>query len=73
MNKINEKEHLVMSCGIVDPMDCYGVTLRSSNMSAGTLSFVMTDNFPSSLGSHIFLRDDVIKIRDYLNAYLERT
>lgn len=73
MNDFTKEEYLFIANGIMHSIDSWGMTLRSSNPSIRTLSWVLNDNVFPPHTSHKLLREDVIKIRDYLNEYLSRT
>ena len=72
MNDSN-KEYLFLAQGILYALDVYGIIISSSDKSISTISFLLNDNVYPPFASHKFIRNDIIRIRDYFNEYLERT
>jgi len=67
------EEFIFMAGGILFALDTFGVSLQSSNNSSEPITFLFNDNVYPPYISCKFLREDVIKIRDWLNDYLKRT
>jgi len=70
---LEEKEYLFIASGILHSINCYGMIIRSSDCNINTFSFLLNDNVFPPFVTHKFIREDIIKIRDYLNEYLDRT
>jgi len=67
-----EEEYLFIAAGIHLSIYNWGIMLGSSFRSESISLHLDDDVFPP-YASHKFNRENIIKIRDYLNRYLERT
>ena len=70
--ELKKEEQLFVIIGLLYPGDTWGMSLRSSNDLIDKISCILDKSVPP-YPCHTFLRNDIIKIRNYLNEYLERT